>query len=103
MRAEAESRPVVPTGEDTLDGRAARAATSREPLEDEVFEEWRGSEIRINAIAYSGDARNRFAVVNLKTVHEGDQLEGLTLVEIQENGIVFEEGGTKYRVKLGKR
>ena len=42
-------------------------------------------------------------MVNLKTVHEGDQVEGLAVVEIQGNGIVFEEGGTKYRVLLGKR
>ena len=69
----------------------------------EVIQVWRGSDIKINAIAYSRDERSRFAVVNLKTVHEGDQVEGLAVVEIQENGIVFEEGGTKYRVLLGKR
>jgi len=72
-------------------------------LEGEVIQEWRGSDIKINAIAYSRDERNRFALVNLKTVHEGDRVEGLAVVEIQENGIVFEEGGTKYRVLLGKR
>ncbi len=100
---EAVSQPVVPTGEDTLAGRQDRAATSEEASEDEVFEEWRGSKIKINAIAYSREERNRFAVVNLKTVHQGDRVEGLAVVEIQENGIVFEEGGTKYRVKLGTR
>jgi len=100
---EAVSQPVVPTGEDTLAGRQDRAATSEEASEDEVFEEWRGSKIKINAIAYSREERNRFAVVNLKTVHQGDRVEGLAVVEIQENGIVFEEGGTKYRVLLGKR
>ena len=71
--------------------------------EPEIIQEWRGSEIKINAIAYSRDERSRFAVVNLKTVHEGDRFEGLAVVEIQENGIVFEDGGAKYRVLLGKR
>ena len=103
VRAEAGSQPVVSAGEDALAIRQERAAVPQEASEDEVFEEWRGSEIRINAIAYSREERNRFAVVNLKTVHEGDQVDGLAVVEIQENGIVFEEGGTKYRVSLGKR
>jgi hypothetical protein len=71
--------------------------------EEEAIQEWRGSDIKINAIAYSRDDRSRFAVVNLKTVHEGDELEGLAVVAIQENGIVFEREGTKYRVRLGKR
>jgi hypothetical protein len=78
-------------------------AFSEEAYEGEVYEEWRGPEIKINAIAYSRDEDARFAVVNLKTVHVGDQVEGLAVVEIQENGIIFEEGGTKYKVLLGKR
>jgi hypothetical protein len=94
---------VVSAGEDGLTSRQEAAAVSREASEGEVIQEWRGSDIKINAIAYSGDERNRFAVVNLKTVHEGDRVEGLVVVEILENGIVFEEGGTKYRVLLGKR
>ncbi len=94
---------MVSTGADVSPIRKEKAALSREASEDEVFQEWRGSEIKINAIAYSRNVENRFAVVNLKTVHAGDRVEGLTVVEIQENGIVFEEGGTKYRVLLGKR
>jgi hypothetical protein len=103
IRAEAGSQPVVSVGEDALASRQERAAMSREVSEGEVIQEWRGSEIKINAIAYSRDEGSRFAVVNLKTVHKGDRVEGLAVVEIQENGIVFEEGGTKYRMSLGKR
>ncbi len=94
---------MVSADEDTLASRQERAVVSREASEGEVIREWTGSEIKINAIAYSRDERSRFAVVNLKTVHEGDQVEGLAVVEIEENGIVFEEGGTKYRVSLGRR
>jgi hypothetical protein len=103
IRAEATSQPEVSAGEDGLTSRQEAAAMSREAPEGEVIQEWRGSDIKINAIAYSGDERNRFAVVNLKTVHEGDRVEGLVVVEILENGIVFEEDGTKYRLLLGKR
>ncbi len=105
VRAEAGSQPVVSAGEEALASRQERAVMPQEASEseDEVIQEWRGSDIKINAIAYSRDEGSRFAVVNLKTVHEGDQVEGLAVVEIQGNGIVFEEGGTKYRVLLGKR
>jgi hypothetical protein len=71
--------------------------------EDGAIPEWEGSEIKINAIAYSQDPRSRFAVVNLKTVHEGEQVEGLSVLAIQENGIVFEGEGGKFRVSLGRR
>jgi hypothetical protein len=105
IRAEEESRPVVSTAPEALSAREEETAlplgaSKAEGIE--VIEEWRGSEIKINAIAYSRDPGSRFAVVNLKTVHEGDRIEGLAVVEIQENGIVFEEGGTKYGVFLGK-
>ncbi|MGW8320898.1 MAG: general secretion pathway protein GspB [Thermodesulfobacteriota bacterium] len=103
IRAEAGSQPVVSTGEDALAGRQESAAMSREVSEAEVIQEWKGSDVKINAIAYSRDEKGRFAVVNLKTVHKGDRVEGLAVVEIQEDGIVFEKGGTKYRVSLGKR
>jgi hypothetical protein len=103
VRAEAGSQPVVSVGEDALASRQESAAMSPEVSEGEIIQEWRGSDIKINAIAYSRDERNRFAVVNLKTVHEGDRVEGLAVVEIQENGVVIEEGGTKYRVLLGRR
>lgn len=103
IRAEAGSQPVVSPSQDSLDSRQESGAIVRDASEDEVIQAWRGSDIKINAIAYSRDEGSRFAVVNLKTVHVGDQVGDLAVVEIQENGIVFEEGGTKYRVSLGKR
>jgi hypothetical protein len=103
IRVEAGSQPVVSSRQDSLAGRQERAVISQDVSEDEVIQEWRGSNIKINAIAYSRDEASRFAVVNLKTVHEGDRFEDLAVVEIQENGIVFEMDGTKYRVLLGKR
>lgn len=97
------SLPVVYSGEDAPSTRREETAVSREASEGEVIQEWRGSQIKINAIAYSSDERSRFAMVNLKTVREGDLFEDLAVVEIQEHGIIFEEGGTKYRVLLGNR
>ncbi len=89
-------RPLAPA-------RRERAALSDPLSEGESYPEWAGPEIKINAIAYSHNENSRFAVVNLKTVHEGDNIEGLAVVEIQEDAIVFEESGTRYKVSVGKR
>jgi type II secretory pathway component PulC len=75
-------------------------AMSQEGFEDEVILPWKGEEIKINAIAWSRDRNQRFALVNLKTVREGDKVQGLSVVEIEEDGVVFEQGGTKYRVTV---
>ncbi len=59
--------------------------------------------IKISAIVWSSERKSRFAVVNLKTVHEGDRIGALGIVEIQEDGIVFEEDGETFKSMLGRR
>ena len=103
VRTEGGSRPAVSTGPGVGSAPQEGNAPWRDVPEDEGIEDWTGSEFKINAIAYSRDARRRFAVINLKTVREGDQFEGLSVVAIQENGVVLEKEGRKYRILLGKR
>ncbi len=64
---------------------------------------WIGEEIQISAIAWSQEEDSRFAVVNLKTVREGDYVAGLEIYEIREDGIIVKDGGEKYLVLVGKR
>ena len=94
------SQPLTSAREDLLSVPEETMGSSRESFEREAILPWRGEEIKINAIAWSRDRNKRFALVNLKTVHEGDQVQGLSVVEIEEDGVVFEQGGTKYRVRL---
>ena len=61
------------------------------------------SGLKVSAIVWSHDRDKRFAVVNLKTVYEGDLIGDLAVVEILEDGIVFEEEGETFEVMLGKR
>jgi hypothetical protein len=98
-----ESQSPASAREDLLATPEETMALSRERFEDEDVLPWTGEEIKINAIAWSRDSKQRFALVNLKTVHEGDQVGGLSVVEIEEDGVVFEQGGTKYRVTLSVR
>lgn len=95
---DAESAP-----EEELSEPEDTASLSRDTFREEVILPWEGEEIKINAIAWSPAKDRRFALVNLKTVHEGDQIEGLSVVAIEEDGVVFEREGTKYRVSLGRR
>jgi hypothetical protein len=94
------SQPLVSAREDALATQKETVAMSRETFDREVILPWKGDEIKINAIAWSRDRNQRFALVNLKTVREGDRVQGLSVVEIEEDGVVFEQGGTKYRVSL---
>jgi hypothetical protein len=59
--------------------------------------------IKISAIVWSPDKKSRFAMVNLKTVYEGDSIDGRGIVEIQEDGVVFMEGNEQYKVTLNAR
>lgn len=103
IQGDERRRPSVSSGEGTLPAGQENPSLVRDTSEGEIIQAWRGSEIKINAIAYSREGKNRFAVVNLKTVHEGSRFEDLVVVKIQEKGIIFEKAGTKYKVLLGRR
>lgn len=63
----------------------------------------KGDRLKVSAIVWSSDRDKRFAVVNLKTVHEGDLIGDLAVVEIMEDGIVFGDNGEEFMVRLGRR
>ena len=56
--------------------------------------------LKISAIAWSSDTQKRFAVVNLKSVREGDSIEGALVAEIQSEGIVFRWQGSEYKLLM---
>ncbi len=59
--------------------------------------------IRISAVVWSPEPENRFAVVNLRTLREGDEVSGRVVDEIQPDGVIFVEGGQRYKILLGRR
>ena len=76
------------------------------PAEDhaeEAYAEWRDEGVKISAIAWNPDPAGRFAIVNLKTVREGDEVAGYVVYRIHEDGIVFEVDGDRGKVFLGQR
>ena len=63
----------------------------------------RDTGISIGAIAWSTESDKRFAVVNHKTVHEGDHVSGLEVAEIGKDGIIFRDGSETYKVLMKRR
>ncbi|MEW6441103.1 MAG: general secretion pathway protein GspB [bacterium] len=92
--------PAAPV-EETVPGETEEdLAVEGEPRRATAIEE-RG--IRISAVVWSVEPANRFAVINLRTLHEGDQIDGKLVDEIQEDGVVFQQGGERYKIRLGRR
>jgi len=58
--------------------------------------------LKISAIAWSNDTSKRFAIVNLRSVHEGDSIEGALVHEIHEDGIVFKWQGDNYKILMSR-
>ena len=58
--------------------------------------------LKISAIAWSNDTSKRFAIVNLRSVHEGDSIEGALVHEIHEDGIVFKWQGDDYKILMSR-
>jgi len=83
------------------------ARSEQDEIEEELASVPRltGSEtgIRISAIVWSPNRDKRFAIVNMKTVHAGDPVDGNTVVDILEDAVVFEKEGTRFSVGMHGR
>lgn len=58
--------------------------------------------LKISAVAWSSDTLKRFAIVNLKSVHEGDSIDGAVVSEIQIDGVIFKWRGNEYRLLMSR-
>jgi hypothetical protein len=58
--------------------------------------------LKVQAIAWAPDARDRMAVVNTHIVREGQTVEGFSIVAIEEDAVVVRESGQSYRVPFGR-
>ena len=58
--------------------------------------------LKVDAIVWSPDPTSRFAMVNLKSVREGDVVNGAAVVEIAPDWIVFEYRGDQFEIVIKK-
>jgi|YNPNPStandDraft_1061719.scaffolds.fasta_scaffold11235_4 hypothetical protein len=113
------SSPVVETGETEFSASPESDQYSTEPLEKKGALVARAGarggplpltsrvpagfpSLKISAIVWSADSEKRFAVVNLRSVREGDAIEGAVVSEIQTDGVVFRWQGNDYRLSMSR-
>ena len=60
-----------------------------------------GSGLKLQAIAWSSDSKDRIAVVNGRILREGSSIEGSLIIRIDKNDVSFQKGGEQWRQKFG--
>ena len=58
------------------------------------------SRIKIQAIAWAEEPDRRFVVINNTIVKEGGSIDGITVVSIEDNIVLFNEGGNEWRQRF---
>ncbi len=59
--------------------------------------------LKIQAIAWSPDPQDRMAVINNRILHEGESVDGYTILMIDEDQIIFNAEGRRWRAVFGRR
>jgi hypothetical protein len=57
--------------------------------------------LRIQALVWAPNVEDRMAVINNHIVHEGEKVDGFTILAIGQDDVVVGEKGTPYRVAFG--
>ena len=58
------------------------------------------SPIQLQAISWAQSAEKRIAVINNRVLHEGDSVEGYTVVKIRPDDVVLRRDGRMWRAKF---
>jgi type II secretory pathway component PulC len=53
--------------------------------------------LELQAIAWSGDMSRRIAVINGSIVREGGSVEGVSIVRINPDDVIFKKGGETWK------
>ena len=60
-----------------------------------------GSGLKLQAIAWSSDSKERIAVVNGRILREGSSIEGALIIKIDKNDVSFQKGSEQWKQKFG--
>ncbi len=58
--------------------------------------------LKVQAIAWSDVAQDRMAVINDRVVHEGETVDGFSIVAIGQDDVVVKEKGQLWQVRFGQ-
>ena len=63
---------------------------------------WYGDGLKVQAVVYGPDPGTRLAVINGRTVYQGDAVDGFTVVAIEKDAVVVRQGRKLWNAKLGR-
>lgn len=58
--------------------------------------------LRVNGIAYQGSAADSMAIVNGTAVSNGSVIEGITVVDVRKDRVLFQYNGERFEIQLGQ-
>jgi hypothetical protein len=61
------------------------------------------SGLKLQAIAWSSDSKERICVVNGRVLHEGSSIEGALIVRIDKNDVSFQKEDEQWRQRFGTK
>ena len=63
---------------------------------------WYGDEIKVQAIVYGSDPEASLAVINGRTVHRGDVVNGFAIEAIEKDAVIIRQGHESWKAALGR-
>ncbi len=92
------SRKVIK--EKSYQGNRTKTKSSRSAL---PFKSAGSSGLKLQAIAWSSDSKDRIAVVNGRILREGSSIEGVLIIKIDKNDVSFQKGSEQWKQKFGSQ
>ncbi|MBW1820454.1 MAG: general secretion pathway protein GspB, partial [Deltaproteobacteria bacterium] len=92
------SRKVIK--EKSYQGNRTKPKPSRSTI---PFKSAGGSGLKLQAIAWSSDSKDRIAVVNGRILREGSSIEGVLIIKIDKNDVSFQKGSEQWKQKFGSQ
>lgn len=91
----AATPPVVPDSQPAVQRKVP--ATAAAPATREAEKTFRDDpRIELQALVWASDAAQRFVVVNNRLLHEGGSVDGIVVLKIDRDDVLFSEGGTRW-------
>jgi hypothetical protein len=98
--------PTASAPEDQETGPEPELITSKDPQSSGLFSQaarLTDGRLEVQAIVWSPVAGDRMAVINNQIIHQGNTVEGFSVVEIGQDQVLVKEGGQYYVVYFGSR
>ncbi len=95
---------IAPTaaGRDAI-GPSAKVANEQEPQQGHKLSRLDYSVLRLQAVTWAVDPRDRFALVDNAILRKGESVKGFVVDSIHEDHIVVRKGGERWRVEFRLR